>query len=194
MVAAELDTRGVRAEQPRRSRRLYALAALPPLMGIATALLAPEPHGHWVDHFSSVGFKATQLAILLTVLSLLGWRTLSAPLMVGLAVIGVGIGLQVFGDAQVASAIWRTTGNPSDSSGYKTGHDLSELGDVLVVLGGFGFVLTAALGRRVRVWLAACAAVLTLVPPPFLWPAVGVLLLLLRAVASGAGFARRRAA
>jgi hypothetical protein len=39
MVAAELDTRGARAEPRRRSRRRYALAALPPLIGIVTALL-----------------------------------------------------------------------------------------------------------------------------------------------------------
>ena len=194
MVAAELDTRRVRAEQPRRSRWLYALAALPPLVGVATVLLDPQPHGHWVDHLSAAGIKATQLAVLLTVLALLGWRTLSAPLVAALLVVGAGIALQAFGDAQVAGAIWRTTGNPSDADGYKAGHDASDFGDLLVLLGSVGFVLTAGISRRVRPWLAVCAAMLTIVPPPFLWPAVGVLLLVLHAVTSGAGFARHRAA
>ena len=68
-------------------------------LGVATVLLAPQPHGHWVDHLSAAGIKATQLAVLLTVLALLGWRTPSAPLVVALLVIGAGIALQVFGDA-----------------------------------------------------------------------------------------------
>jgi hypothetical protein len=194
MVAPALDTGTARAGPLRRSRWLYALAALPPLVGVATVLLAPQPHGHWVDHLSAAGIKATQLAVLLTVLALLGWRTLTAPLVAALVVIGLGIALQVFGDAQVAGARWRPTGDPSDADGYQTGHDLSGLGDVLVLLGSVGFVLTAGISRRVRPWLAVCAAVLNIVPPPFLWPAVGVLLLVLHAVTSGAGFARLRAA
>ena len=157
-------------------------------------LLAPAPHGHWVEHLSSVGVKGTQLVVLLTLLAVLGWRTLSAPLVVALGMIGVAITLQVFGDAQVASAIWRTTGDPGVGSGYEAGHDASGLGDLLVVLGGFGFAITAGIRRRVRPWLAACAVVLTIVPPPFLWPAAGVLFLMLHAVTSGAGFARHRAA
>jgi len=193
MVALELAIGDVRAER-RRSRWLYALAALPPIVGIVTALLALEPHGHWVEHLSSMGFKSTQLAVLLTLLALLGWRTLSAPLAVALAVIGAGIVLQVFGDAQVAGAIWRTTGDPGFGSGYAAGHDNSGLGDLIVVLGGFGFAIIAGLSRRVRAWQAICAAVLVIVPPPFLWPAAGVLLLLLHAVASGSGFARHSAA
>ena len=186
-------------ERPRRGRWLYALAALPPLVGIATVQLAPEPHGHWVTHLLAVGFKFTQLAVLLTVLALLGWRRLPAPLVVALVVTGAGIAVQVFGDALVASATWRTTGDPHTTgdagvgSGYASGHDATGLGDLLVVLGSFGFVIAAGIGRRVRVWLAAGAAVLTIVPPPFLWPAAGVLLLLLHAVTSGAGFARRSA-
>src|SRR5205823_14151327 len=119
---------------------------------------APQPHGHWVEHFSAAGIKATQLAVLLTVLALLGWRTLSAPLVAALLVVGAGIALQAFGDAQVAGAIWRTTGNPSDADGYKAGHDASDFGDLLVLLGSVGFVLTAGISRRVRPWLAVCAA------------------------------------
>lgn len=95
MGIPESGTGAAPAARPRRSRWLYALAALPPIVGILTALLAPEPHGHWVEHFSSVGFKSTQLAVLLALLALLGWRALSAPLAVALVVIGAGIALQV---------------------------------------------------------------------------------------------------
>lgn len=194
MVAPDLDTRGACVERPRRSRWRYALAALLPLIGTVTTLLAPEPHGHWVTHMSSVGFKVTQLAVLLPVLALLGWRTLPVPLVVALGVIGVAITLQVIGDAQVASAIWQTIGDPGFGSGYEAGHAASGFGDVLVVLGGIGFALTAGMRRRVRPWLAAGAVVLTIVPPPFLWRAAGVLVLVLHAVTSGSGFARHRAA
>ncbi|MBI3967794.1 MAG: hypothetical protein HY329_19315 [Chloroflexi bacterium] len=194
MVAPNLDTGVTHAERLRRNRWLYALAALPPIVGLVTTQLAPEPHGHWVSHLSSVGFKSTQLAVLALVLALLGWRTLSAPLGIALGVIGVAITLQVFGDAQVASAIWRTTGDPGFGSGYESGHDASGFGDLLVVLGGFGFALTAGLSRRVRPWWAAGAVVLTIVPPPYLWPAAGALFLVLHAVTSGSGFARHRAA
>ena len=193
MVALELAIGGVRTER-RRSRWLYALAALPPLVGIVTALLAPAPHGHWVEHLSSVGFKSTQLAVLLTLLALLGWRALSAPLAVALGVVGAGIVLQVFGDAQVARAIWRTTGDPGFGGGYAAGHDNSGLGDLIVILGGFAFAIVAGLSRRVRAWQAICAVVPVIVPPPYLWPAVGVLFLMLHAVISGAGFVRRSAA
>jgi hypothetical protein len=185
---------GGSGSRPRRSRWLYALAALPPIVGIATTLLAPEPHGHWVDHLSAVGFKSAQLAVLLTALALLGWRTLSAPLVVALGVIGVAITLQVVGDAQVASAIWRTTGDPGFGDGYESGHDASGFGDLLVVLGGWGFTITAGISRRAPPWLVAGAMALAIVPPPFLWPAAGVLVLVLHAATSGAGFARHRAA
>src|SRR5439155_18611903 len=121
MAAPALDMGDARAGPFRRSRRLYALAALPPLVGVAMVLLAPQPHGHWVEHLSAAGIKAAQLAVLLTALALLGWRPLTAPLVAALLVVGAGIALQASGDAQVAGAIWRTTGNPSDADGYKAG-------------------------------------------------------------------------
>lgn len=171
-----------------KSRRwALGLAALPPLVGIATALLAPEPHGHWVQHLSSAGLKATQLAVIAFAALLLrrAWRPL---LLVCLAVAAVGIAFQVIGDWGVAQSIWRTTGDPGFGVGYEEGHATSGLGDLLAVIGGLGFAIVGGFTRRLRIWVAVAAAVLTILPPPFFWPAVGILGAMLHAYVTGGEF------
>ncbi len=163
----------------RRSKWWWTLATLPPIAAALTANLAPEPHGHWSEHLTSVGLETAQLALLLVLVSMLGWRTLRMLLLIAFAVVIVGIVVQVLGNYQVAESIWRTTGNPGFGDGYAAGHDREELGTLLVIVGGLSFAVFAGVGRRVPAWLAVVAAVMVIIPPPFLWPAAGVLMLAL---------------
>ncbi len=176
------DTRT--ASSAKHRRWALALVALPPAIGIATALLAPEPHGHWVEHLSSVGFKSTQLAALAVAAVLLrrSWNTL---LLLVLAIVAVGIVLQVAGDWSVARSIWRTTGDPGGGAGYEWGHETSGLGDLIVVIAGLAFPVVLAVTRRARVWVAVVVAVLAIVPPPFLWPAAGLLVVMVYGYVGG---------
>lgn len=171
-------------------RRIFWLAAIPLIVSILVATLAPQPHGHWSEHLSAVGLKSVQLALLLALLTMLGWRRLSLPLLLAFGVVASGIVLQVVGDAQVAESIWRTAGDPESGAGYEAGHETSGLGDLLAFAGGLGFAIAAGFARRVPIKLAIAAAVLTIFPPPFFWPAVGVLVLLFHGVTSEQGFRR----
>lgn len=155
------------------------LAALPPIVAVLAVQLAPEPHGHWTEHLSSVGLKATQLIVLSLLVALLGWRTLRPMLLIPFAVVACGILIQVLGDYQVAQSIWGTTGDPGFGVGYESGHQLAGLGDLLVVGAGIAYAILAGVTRRVPAWTAIVAAVLAIIPPPFFWPAAGVLMLLL---------------
>lgn len=103
----------------------------------------------------------------------------TTALMAAFTVVAVGIATQAYGDAQVASSIWATTGDPGFGDGYEVGHDTSAFGDLLVVVGGLGFAIAAGATRRIRPALAVLAGVLTVIPPPFFWPAVGVLFVML---------------
>lgn len=152
-------------------------------------MLAPEPHGHWVEHLQAVGFKGTQLAVLVVVAVLLrrAWRPF---LLFSLAIVLVGIAVQVVGDVAVARSIWRTTGDPGFGAGYASGHDTSGLGDLVVVLGGLGFAIVGGVTRRMRARVAVPAGLLTIVPPPFLWPAVGLLAAMLHAFLTRGEFQR----
>jgi hypothetical protein len=113
-----------------------------------------------------------------------GWRTLSALLLISFAVVESGIALQVIGDYQVADSIWRTSGNPGFGDGYTEGHDRSELGDLLVSVGGLAFAITAGIAQRVPGTLAVVAGVMVIIPPPWVWPAAGVLVLILYGLTS----------
>jgi hypothetical protein len=168
----------------RYGKLVYALAAIPPIVAILTAQLAPDPHGHWSDHLSSAGLKSAQLVLLLVLVTMLGWRTLSALLLISFAVVESGIALQVIGDYQVADSIWRTSGNPGFGDGYTEGHDRSELGDLLVSVGGLAFAITAGIAQRVPGTLAVVAGVMVIIPPPWVWPAAGVLVLILYGLTS----------
>lgn len=48
-----------------------------------------------------------------------------------------------------------------------------------VLAGGLAWAVIAGVTRRVSPWLAVGAAVLVVIPPPFFWPAMGVLVVVL---------------
>lgn len=172
----------------RYPRWLWALVAIPPLAAVLTALLAPEPHGHWSEHLQAVGLKGAQLVLLLVLAMMLGWRALGVLLLILLAAVAAGIVFQVIGDYQVAHSIWRTSGNPGDGNGYAEGHDTSGFGDLIALGGGLAVAIAVGVMRRVPPLLAVVAGVMVIIPPPFLWPAAGVLVLVLYGLTSQSRF------
>ena len=174
----------------RYPRWLWTVFAFPPIIAILINFLAPEPHGHWTEHLTTVGFKSTQLVLLIVLLTMLGWKKLGIALWISVAVIVIGIVNQVIGDYQVADSIWRTTGDPGFGVGYAEGHDTSGFGDLLVIIGGFAFAIIAGTTRRVRARFAVIATVMVIIPPPFLWPAAGVLMLVVHSLTSSPRFER----
>lgn len=180
----------VRREHERWSKWWWTLVLIPPIAAVLTSLVAPGPHGHWSEHLGTAVLKGAQLVLLLVLVTTLGWTTLRVLLLTAFAAIAVGIVLQVIGDYQVAGSIWRTTGDPGFGIGYTEGHERSELGDVVVLLGGVIFAVVAGVTRRVPALLAVVAVVMVILPPPFFWPAAGVLVLVLYGLTSASRFER----
>ena len=174
----------------RFSRWLWAVCAIPPIVAILVIFFAPEPHGHWTEHLNGVGFKSAQLALLVVLLTLLGWKKLGVVLWIACAVIAIGIVNQVIGDYRVAQSIWRTNGNPGFGIGYTDGHNTGSFGDLLVIIGGFAFAVIAGMKRKVSVKFAVLAVIMVIIPPPFLWPAAGVLMLVIHDLTSPSRFDR----
>jgi hypothetical protein len=132
-----------------------------------------------------------QLALLLALTAMLAarhWRSpgrsASALLLFSLGIIAVGIVNEVIGNYQVAESIWRTSGDPGFGDGYDQGHDRAATGDLLVVVGGAAFAFIVGIARRVPIPIAGLALVMVVIPPPFVWPAAGVLMLLLYGLTS----------
>lgn len=169
----------------RFSRWLWLVFVIPPIAAIVTSLLAPDPHGHWTEHLRLVGLKSVHLVLLAVLVAMLGWRKLGAPLLISLAVVAIGIVYQVIGDYQVADSIWRMSGDPGYGNGYVGGHETSAFGDLIAMIGGFAFAVITAATRRVRVKFAVLAAVMVIIPPPYFWPAAGVLMLGVLGLTSG---------
>ena len=184
MAASVVDEERVRHGSP----WLWMVIAVPPLAALLTTLLAPDPSGHWSEHLGSAVLKDAQFALLVVLVSMLGRRTLGPLLLLALALTTVGIVFEAMGDHQVAQSIWRKPGDPGFGSGYELGHDRAALGDVLVLAGGALFAVIAGVTRRVPPWLAVAAVVLAIIPPPFLWPAFGIVILLLYGLATEAGW------
>ena len=136
---------------------MWTLVAIPPIVAIATSLLAPEPHGHWTEHHASAGLESAQLLLLLVLVTMLGWRTIGVLLAISFAVVAAGIVLQVIADDKVAASIWQTTGDPGSGVGYAEGHDMAAVNDLLVIVGGFAFAVVAGVTERVPPWLAFVA-------------------------------------
>lgn len=163
---------------------------IPPAAAVITNFLAPDPHGHWTEHLTNAGLKSAQFILLIVLIAMLGWRKLGVPLLITFAIITIGIVYQVVGDYQVADSIWRTPGDPGYGFGYACGHDTTEFGDLIVLVGGFAFIVAALATRRVRVKYAAIGVVMLIIPPPFFWPAAGVLMLVVLGLTSGSRLRR----
>jgi hypothetical protein len=186
------------ADTQRYGKRLYLLALFPPIVASLTILIAPDPHGHWSEHLLGAYLDGAQLSLLVFLAAMLGrrnWRSTgtfgSTLLLLSLAVIAVGIVYELIGNYQVAESIWRTPGNPGFGHGYNQGHDRAATGDLLVVVGGAAFAFIAGIARLVPVKVAGLALLMVIIPPPFVWPAAGVLMLMLYGLTSARGFDRR---
>ena len=177
-------------EDRKYSRWLWLVFVIPPAAAIITNLLAPDPHGHWTEHLTGVGLKSVQLILLIVLVAMLGWRKLGIPLLIPFAIVAVGIVYQVVGDYQVADSIWRTSGDPGSGIGYVGGHDTSAFGDLIVLAGGFAFAVIAGATRRVQAKFAVIGVVMLIIPPPFFWPATGVLMLVVLGLTSGSRLRR----
>jgi hypothetical protein len=175
----------------RNEKWVYGVVLVPPVAAVLTVLLAPDPHGHWSEHLWSAYFGMAQLVVLAILAFMLGWRTLSVLLWVSLAVIAVGIVYETIGNLHVADSIWGTRGNPGFGDGYTQGHERAETGDLLVLVGGAAFAFVVGLTRRVPLKLAGLALLMGIIPP-WIWPATGVLMLLVYGLTSEGGLDRRR--
>ena len=177
----------------RSSKWLCAGVALPPVAAILAGVLVPEPQGHSSEHVTGAAMKTAQRVVLLVLVTMIGWPKLRLVMLVTFTVIATGIVFQMIGDYQVAHSIWRATGNPGFGRGYTEVHDRAGFGDLLVLAGGLGFAAAAGFTRRVPPRLAAVGAVTMIIPPPFLRPAVGNLILVLYGLTSVSGWADDRA-
>ena len=95
----------------------------------------------------------------------------------------VGLVLEAVGNLRVAHSIWRTPYGDekvaqigSGFSGLDSGHDLAGTGDILALLGGLAFALVLGFSRRAGI--AGLGRSHPLAHPPWLIPALGVVLLL----------------
>jgi hypothetical protein len=197
-MTAPADVSTVATVSTRYSRWLYALFVIPPTVAILAIVVAPDPHGHWSEHLLGAYLDGAQLGLLVVLASMLGARKgqsmgqfVPVLLLISLVVITVGILYELIGNYQVAQSIWQTRGNPGFGDGYAEGHDRAETGDLLVMVGGAVFAFIVGLARRVPLIIAGLALVMVIVPPPFVWPALGVLMLLLYGLTSETGFTKR---
>ena len=165
---------------------MWGLAAVPPIAAALTIALAPDPHGHWSEHLWSAYLDIAQLVLIVALVAVLGARSrrslrrvVSAMLLLSVVTIAVGIAYQVVGNFQVAQSIWGTRGDPGFGDGYVEGHDRAATGDLLVVIGGVAFAFIVGITRRIPRLVAGVALLMVFIPPPWAWPAAGVLLILL---------------
>lgn len=153
----------------KRTRWPYLLGLIPVAVVAATTIAAPSPAGHWAEHLSSAALDWAGMVVLLTSAWLarrhLGWPILFAPVVAG------GLLVAGWGDLTVARSIWRIAGEntpsylASDPAAYLRGHELDELGGMIMLAAGFLFVVAVGLTRRVKGSAALLAGVLALAPP-----------------------------
>jgi hypothetical protein len=168
----------------------FGLLLVAPLAAILTQNLAPTPHGHWSGHLGNVAISAGQLVVLVGAAALLatrqprGGRLATVVAVVLLAVVAVGLIIQLVGNQRVAASIWQTDYGDGQAGlvgpaypGFESGHILAGKGDWLVWLGGLAFTAMLGLLRRIPTGVAVAGFALSLLPPWAL-PGVGVLFLL----------------
>ena len=151
--------------------------------------IAPQPHGHWTGHLTNATIDAGMLAVVL-VGAVLAWPRLSQRLIrlfvaATLAIVIFGLIIELVGNLRVSHVIWQTPyGDDSVDAyasglpGYNSGHALQEKGDLLVLVGGITFAVVLAGSRIVGPGTLIAGVVLSVIPPPFIIPAFGVMVLL----------------
>jgi hypothetical protein len=161
----------------------FGLFLVAPVVGVLVDLLVSGPRGHWSGHVGSGAVAGGQLLAVVTG-AVLARRRLSVLLVVLLAVVAVGLVLEVVGNQRVAASIWRTSYGDEQAAaigpsfeGFESGHALAGTGDMLVVLGGLAFAVALGAFRRVGPGVAVAGVVLSLFPP-WILPAAGTVLLL----------------
>ena len=121
---------------------------IPPIAAIWTNLVAPDPRDHWTEHLGIAVLKGAHL-VLLVLTTLLSWKKLGVLLAITFVIVAAGIVMQVIDDYLVADSIWRKSGAPGYGIGYADGHEMSELGDKFVLIGGFTFAVLSGFRHRV---------------------------------------------
>jgi hypothetical protein len=86
----------------------FGLFLVTPVLGILVELLVSGPRGHWSGHLGSGAATAGQLLAVVTG-AVLARRRLNVLLVVLLAVVAVGLMLEVVGNRRVAASIWQTS-------------------------------------------------------------------------------------
>jgi hypothetical protein len=181
----------------------FGLLLVAPLAAILTQILAPAPHGHWSSHLGNVAISAAQLVVLVGAFALLatrrprGGRLLIVAAVVLLAIVAVGLVVEMVGNQRVAASIWQTDYGDGQvglvgpaSPGFESGHILAGRGDWLVWLGGLAFTAMLGLLRWVPAGVAVAGFALSLLPPWAL-PGVGVLFVLTYVLARGSPASRQ---
>jgi hypothetical protein len=161
----------------------FGLFLVAPAVGVLADQLLSGPRGHWSGHVGSEAAAAGQLLAVVAG-AVLARRRLNVLLMVLLAVVAVGLALEVVGNQRVAASIWQTSYGDEEVAavgpsfeGFESGHALAGTGDMLVVVGGLAFAVALGALRRVGPGAALAGGVLSLFPP-WILPAVGTVLLL----------------
>ena len=175
-----------------RARRWAAFALV--LVGPATALLVdavrPEPSGHWSGHLAVAALSAG-VAAAVVLGSLLVRDHLPRTAVAAIALTLVGLALEVVGNFRAAQSLWATSYDDSQVGlvgplhpGYEWGHQVAAWGDNLVIVGGLALAVILGVCRRVRPSVAVVGGIVA-VFPPWIYPALGVLLLLAWLYATG---------
>jgi hypothetical protein len=101
------DMNAARVQQWRRWAP-FGLFLVAPAVGAVAELLVSGPRGHWSGH---VGSEAAAVGQLLAVVAgaVLARRRLNVLLVMLLAVVAVGLTLEVVGNQRVAASIWQTS-------------------------------------------------------------------------------------
>jgi hypothetical protein len=182
--------------RPMQGARRWTASALVVGLFIAASVvvsvvgaIAPEPHGHWTSHLTNATIDAGMLVVVL-VGAALAWARLGQGLIrllaaAALAIVVIGLIVEIVGNLRVSHVIWQTPyGDDSVDAyasglpGYNSGHALQGNGDLLVLVGGIAFAMVLAGSRRVGPGALIAGVILSVIPPPFIIPALGVMVLL----------------